>query len=63
MMSKSPNKHNRLYMQARAMEDGLAEVIDEGKIGPRDDPKVSLRLPIFVGWVPQAKLHASSALN
>ena len=23
------------------MEDGLAEAIDEGKIGPRDDPKVS----------------------
>ena len=22
------------------MEDGLAEAIDEGKIGPRDDPKV-----------------------
>jgi hypothetical protein len=21
------------------MEDGLAEAIDEGKIGPRDDPK------------------------
>lgn len=40
VMSKSPNKHNRLYMQARAMEDGLAEAIDEGKVGPKDDPKV-----------------------
>ena len=39
VMSKSPNKHNRLYMEARPMEDGLAEAIDEGKIGPRDDPK------------------------
>jgi elongation factor 2 len=38
-MSKSPNKHNRLYLTARPMEDGLAEAIDEGKIGPRDDPK------------------------
>lgn len=26
------------------MEDGLAEAIDEGKIGPRDDPKVRSKL-------------------
>lgn len=39
-MSKSPNKHNRLYLRARPMEDGLPEAIDDGKIGPRDDPKV-----------------------
>ncbi|KAJ0715879.1 putative protein-synthesizing GTPase [Helianthus annuus] len=40
VMSKSPNKHNRLYMEARPMEEGLAEAIDEGRVGPRDDPKV-----------------------
>ncbi|KAL3591790.1 hypothetical protein D5086_010430 [Populus alba] len=39
VMSKSPNKHNRLYMEARPMEEGLAEAIDDGRIGPRDDPK------------------------
>jgi elongation factor 2 len=38
-MAKSPNKHNRLYLQARPMEDGLAEAIDDGRVGPRDDPK------------------------
>lgn len=27
-------------MQARPMEDGLDVAIDEGKIGPKDDPKV-----------------------
>ncbi len=32
VMSKSPNKHNRLYITARPLEDGLAEVIDEGKV-------------------------------
>ncbi|KAF9586923.1 hypothetical protein IFM89_039795 [Coptis chinensis] len=42
VMSKSPNKHNRLYMEARPLEDGLAEAIDDGRIGPRDDPKVKL---------------------
>ncbi|KAH0872904.1 LOW QUALITY PROTEIN: hypothetical protein HID58_070266, partial [Brassica napus] len=36
VMSKSPNKHNRLYMEARPLEDGLAEAIDEGCIVPRD---------------------------
>ncbi|KAH9288388.1 hypothetical protein KI387_032505 [Taxus chinensis] len=40
VMSKSPNKHNRLYFEARPMEEGLAEAIDDGRIGPRDDPKV-----------------------
>jgi len=38
-MSKSPNKHNRLYLTARPLEEGIPEAIDEGKIGPRDDVK------------------------
>ena len=51
VMSKSPNKHNRLYMQARPMEDGLAEQIDEGKVGPRDDPKARSKiLSEEFGW-------------
>ncbi|ETE57963.1 Elongation factor 2, partial [Ophiophagus hannah] len=29
-LSKSPNKHNRLYMKARPFPDGLAEDIDKG---------------------------------
>jgi len=28
-LSKSPNKHNRLYMKAKPMPDGLAEDIDK----------------------------------
>lgn len=33
------------------MEDGLAEAIDEGKIGPRDDPKVrSKTMSEEYGW-------------
>lgn len=27
-LSKSPNKHNRLFMKARPMADGLPEAID-----------------------------------
>jgi elongation factor 2 len=44
VMAKSPNKHNRLYFQAAPLEDGLAEAIEEGNIGPRDDPKVRSRV-------------------
>jgi elongation factor 2 len=44
VMSKSPNKHNRLYLQAAPLEDGLAEAIDEGKVGPRDDPKLRTKI-------------------
>lgn len=44
VMSKSPNKHNRIYLQARPMEEGLAEAIDEGRVGPRDDPKIRSKI-------------------
>lgn len=51
VMSKSPNKHNRLYFKAKPMEEGLAEVIDDGKIGPRDDPKIRSKiLADEFGW-------------
>ena len=51
VMSKSPNKHNRIYLQARPMEDGLAEAIDDGKVGPRDDPKARSKvLSEDFGW-------------
>merc|ERR1712111_213494 len=36
-LSKSPNKHNRLFMRAVPMPDGLAEDIDKGEVNPRDD--------------------------
>merc|ERR1712121_33100 len=42
-LSKSPNKHNRLFMRAAPMPDGLAEDIDDGKITPRDDFKIRAR--------------------
>jgi len=38
-LSKSPNKHNRLYMTAEPLAKGLAEAIDSGKVGARDDVK------------------------
>jgi len=52
-LSKSPNKHNRLYVKAVPLADGLAEVIDNGQIGPRDDPKVrGKKLAEEYGWDP-----------
>lgn len=51
VMSKSPNKHNRLYFEGRPLEEGLAEAIDEGKVGPRDDPKTRVTvLTKEFGW-------------
>jgi len=43
-LAKSPNKHNRLYMKACPMPDGLAEDIDNGEINPRDDFKTRGRV-------------------
>jgi len=43
-LSKSPNKHNRLYMTAQPFPKGLAEAIDEGKIEGRQDLKVRAKI-------------------
>jgi len=39
-LSKSPNKHNRLYVTSKPLPDGLVAEIDEGKVTARDDPKL-----------------------
>jgi elongation factor 2 len=50
-LSKSPNKHNRLFVVAKPLEDKLPEVIENGQIGPRDDPKARARkLAEEFGW-------------
>lgn len=38
-LSKSPNKHNRLYMTAEPFEDGLALAMENGQISAREDAK------------------------
>lgn len=43
-LSKSPNKHNRLFLRAEPFADGLSEAIDDGDIGPRDDVKQRAKL-------------------
>ncbi len=50
-LSKSPNKHNRLYMIAEPMDEELSKEIEGGKIGPRDDVKTRARiLADDFGW-------------
>merc|ERR1712022_47577 len=39
MLSKSPNKHNRIFCKAEPMEEGIAEDIDDGCLKQTDDPK------------------------
>lgn len=38
-LSKSPNKHNRLYMKAQPLEDEVSNLIEEGELGAKADPK------------------------
>lgn len=42
-LSKSANKHNRIYLYAEPLPQGLTEAIEDGKITARDDPKVRTR--------------------
>jgi elongation factor 2 len=43
-LSKSPNKHNRIYMRATPLNDELANEIEDGKIGAKDDFKARARI-------------------
>lgn len=43
-LSKSPNKHNRLYIYAEPLPEELPTAIEEGKVGPRDEPKARSRM-------------------
>ena len=38
-LSKSPNKHNRLYVYAEPLPEGLSEAIEDEKITPKEDFK------------------------
>jgi len=50
-LSKSPNKHNRLFMKALPLQDGLAEDIEKGDVGPKIDPKIRSRyMADTYGW-------------
>jgi elongation factor 2 len=50
-LSKSQNKHNRLYVTAQPLEDELTTAIEGGKVGARDDFKARARiLADEYGW-------------
>ncbi|CAG8497944.1 10358_t:CDS:2 [Dentiscutata erythropus] len=50
-LSKSPNKHNRLYMKAYPMDEELSASIESGKITPHDEFKARARvLADEFGW-------------
>merc|ERR1719326_2124655 len=38
-LAKSPNKHNRIYLIAKPMAEELSKGIEDGKLGPKADPK------------------------
>merc|ERR1712087_905333 len=44
VLAKSPNKHNRIYLQAEPMSDELAVLIEDGKAGPKADVKERTKL-------------------
>ena len=43
-LSKSPNKHNRIFMKAVPMPDGLADDIEKGEITARDEMKARAKV-------------------
>lgn len=51
VLSKSPNKHNRLFMKALPLEGELPAAIEDGTVNAKDDPKVRARvLADKYGW-------------
>ncbi|KAI0040378.1 eukaryotic translation elongation factor 2 [Auriscalpium vulgare] len=50
-LSKSQNKHNRLYAKAMPLGDELSVAIEDGTVSARDDPKLRARvLADKYGW-------------
>ncbi|WFC95461.1 translation elongation factor 2 [Malassezia brasiliensis] len=50
-LSKSQNKHNRLYVSAQPLDEELSKEIEAGKVNPRDDFKIRARyLADNYGW-------------
>ena len=50
-MTKSPNKHNRLYVISKPFDEKLVEEIDNGSIRASNDLKVNSRiLKDKYGW-------------
>ncbi|MCJ1423834.1 Elongation factor 2 [Sticta canariensis] len=43
-LSKSPNKHNRLYVTAQPLDEDVSRSIEMGTISPRDDFKARARI-------------------
>eukprot|EP00035_Acanthoeca_spectabilis_P019616 m.428993 g.428993 ORF g.428993 m.428993 type:complete len:843 (+) comp16928_c0_seq1:116-2644(+) len=43
-LSKSPNKHNRLFMKGAPIGEELAIAIDDDKVSSKEDPKIRGRL-------------------
>merc|ERR1712188_23034 len=43
-LSKSPNKHNRLYIVAEPLDEELAKAIEDGPAGPKAEAKERARL-------------------
>ncbi|KAL9647150.1 hypothetical protein ABK040_004866 [Willaertia magna] len=50
-LTKSPNKHNRLYMHAEPLPEELQDDIEKGKVTPQDDAKKRAKyLSDTYGW-------------
>jgi elongation factor 2 len=50
-LSKSPNKHNRLFLKCEPMDENLSKEIEDGTVNPRDDPKIRGRyIADKYGW-------------
>lgn len=51
ILTKSPNKHNRLYMRGRPLEEELSKAIDDGDVSHKDDIKSrSTYIKEHFGW-------------
>ena len=46
-MTKSPNKHNRLYVISKPFDEKLVEEIDNGSIRASNDLKVNSSILIY----------------
>merc|ERR1719276_288982 len=49
-LSKSPNKHNRLFIKAEPLDEELNVAIETNRINPMQDPKKRSKIMAEFGW-------------
>merc|ERR1711957_611008 len=59
-LSKSPNKHNRLFVKAEPMSEELCQAIEKKVVYPTQDQKKRVKHTVRICWLTKRKVSSTS---